>query len=1114
MGNLEVWEDVMDESLDTQVAPELGDVVTGKAHRIYTDAREFFKRTYFTDTMLQIFERLIETFEGRERHNLFLIYSLFGGGKTHTILAIYHAFNDPDALLDEDVLHGYPPEKREKIVEIAEKIKELGGVRIVPVYGKGEIGRPSKPLDLKAYKVRTVWGYIAHALGKYDVMRTDDENLTAPEIEVIRELFSGQKVLLLIDEIVHHVDNLAKSANEDDRRYAGNVAKFLDALGTALLGTKSAVVMTLPMEKEGKAEEEYDRNVVLSLWKAVRRVGGSELYSPLRTEGVAGGELVEVLKKRIFKRIDEREKERIIAVYREVYSNTEVFGRGSAEALMKTYPFHPEYIATLRTIVERGNLQKTRDMVRITRVVVRKLLKEFEERKFAPSLIMPFHINPKDRKIHGILFSGNKLFADYGSAVLDSDFEDSKFAKFSKPTLAELVLRHIFLVTYPYDSPIPLPGFPTKESIARAVYEKNLFGAEGWTPADILNIVEEIDNAVVFIYLNKKGGVYWFWRVANVAQIVESKKEELLSYNYREVYNELKKYIHRMVVEGKMLTKKKKIEDQVDFFDAIIVDTTPQEFEDTEDYKLQVLVRDDIDKDTLWDIIYKHGTGTRTYKNTVVVCYLRSIQGGRSPLKSLLETTATIIACDKVTGDIRAKYGQWGDDVVEIQTSMVKDIRERNLKDLEEGIVKEFKYVAYPYNDDVMEVTASSSSKSVVRRVYDALVSNGKAVTELTFEGLKEYFSEYAEIDIENSMGIPFSEIRRIIRSNTRLPMIRDSLLKEAIKEGVRDLEIGIERGKEILFKRVYNEIPNVKEEGVYIETVRPSDVILPRRVALNRQIANLLKMEKRNVVEGDKLINLWFEVYLTPSSEPLLLRELVEEVDGELRVKDEYFDTVLHGHIVRRYEEKPIKEENEFVINVDRKRIEGKPEEVVEVSVSIEPLRNEGFEVTLEINYGELESYEGIVPFTTKWILQIPKEKRVATLTAHADGVVKTESITLIPRTDIITVSELDSRHENHQLLEILGIESSDDLESIPESINGFVEGSFSINNAFKAKLNDLAMDVAKYIIKEVGDILGKKAILDINFHVEGEVILDDWLIESLRPLNGKVTFKLKKRD
>ncbi len=186
LGPFEVWDDVMDETLDTQVAPpELGgDVVSGNAPEIYTDPLEFFRRTYFTESMLDIIEKLVETLEGGERHNIFLIYSLFGGGKTHTLITLYHAFKNPDAMLDPEVLAGHdPPERRERIRELAERIRSLGRVRVVPVYGKGRIGQPSKPpLEVGPYRVRTVWGgYIAHVLGRYHIVERDDENQTVPE---------------------------------------------------------------------------------------------------------------------------------------------------------------------------------------------------------------------------------------------------------------------------------------------------------------------------------------------------------------------------------------------------------------------------------------------------------------------------------------------------------------------------------------------------------------------------------------------------------------------------------------------------------------------------------------------------------------------------------------------------------------------------------------------------------------------------------------------------------------------------------------------------------------------------------------------------------------------
>lgn len=1116
LGNLEVWEDVLDESLDTQVAPELGDVISGEAHKIYTDSREFFRRTYFTDSMIQIFERLLDTFEKGGKHNLFLIYSLFGGGKTHTILAIYHAFKDPNALFDDEVLEGYPEEKKEKIKHIAERLKNVN-VKIVPIYGKGHLGQPSKPLDFGAYKVRTVWGYMGHALGKYYLVENDDRNYTVPAVPTIRKLFEGQKVLLLVDEIVHYFDNLYNSRDEDDRRYAGNVAKFFDAIGTALIGTDSAMVMTLPMEKKGgieQVEKEYNKDVVLAIWQAVTRVGGAELYSPLRTEGAIGGEIVEILKKRIFRKIEG--KERIVSMYRDAYSNVEVFGRAPQllEELSRIYPFHPEYITTLRTVVERGNLQKTRDMVRITRIVVRKLVREFEESGFAPSLIMPFHVDPTNERIKGLLFGKNPVFGDYAT-VLDIDLNDSKFRKFSNPELTKIVVTYIFLKTYPYDHPTPLPDFPNKDRIARAIYEHNLFEAKGWLATDIVDTMDELKKVVAFIYLNIKDEIFWFWRVANVSQMIEAKKDEILSSRLGEVHRKLEDYISRMVFKG-TVGKKKKSDHKIPFFNEnnILITRGPQEFQDNEDYKLQILVREEreISEDLLWRIIYTYGTGTRTYRNTVAVCYLQN-----GSLDPLLEIVARIMACDEVKGDIKAKYQSYGDEVVEIQSSMVKHILDQNLGQLEEQVIAAFRNVAYPQDDDVTIVPATPTSKSIVQNVYDALVSHGKIAAELGFEGFVRYLKEKANKNLEK-ITISFGELRRLIRSNTRLPMIEDNLLKEVIKEGVRDLRIGIKRDHRVLLKQVYrDQLPSHEESGYHLDTVKTGDLIIPAKKALNELINQLLEEEKEEV-KDNKIIRIWFEVYPTPSSGEIHLRDLVEKVNGEYKVKDEYYETVLLGYIVRRYEEIIIEKPREFSLDVRPQYVEGRPGEIVEIQVSLTPLKGESFEVELEVSAGELESTGGTVPFSTVWILEIPKEKREYIITARTDGNIKKKSVTLVPKTGIIEVSELEEKHKGYQLLEIKGIKELHDFEIIPERLKGYGIGNLTIEEPYyHVTFKEFDLELLREFIKPVIDfktLLEFEVSFNMNIVVDEEVIIDDLWIQALRPLNKKVIFRLKERE
>ncbi|MEM5815450.1 MAG: hypothetical protein QXL14_00170 [Candidatus Aenigmatarchaeota archaeon] len=86
----EPWEDVFNASLDEHLAPELGDLLS-EEESIYADAYQFFSRTYITDSIMESLENIVAILKGEGGNNTFTIYSLFGGGKTHTLFAIYHA---------------------------------------------------------------------------------------------------------------------------------------------------------------------------------------------------------------------------------------------------------------------------------------------------------------------------------------------------------------------------------------------------------------------------------------------------------------------------------------------------------------------------------------------------------------------------------------------------------------------------------------------------------------------------------------------------------------------------------------------------------------------------------------------------------------------------------------------------------------------------------------------------------------------------------------------------------------------------------------------------------------------------------------------------------------
>jgi predicted AAA+ superfamily ATPase len=1117
-GPYEVWEDVLDESFDSQVAPELGDVYTGEAPEIYRDPKEFFKRTYFTDATVEILKRILDTFEGKERRNIFLIYSLFGGGKTHLLLTLYHAFKTPEALEDPEVLEGYIPEKRETIRELAERIKLLGeSVKVVPVYGKGRVGQPSIPLDVGPYSVKTIWGYIAHSLGKYSIVEKNDKNLTVPDIETLRDLFRGEKVLLLIDEIADYVDNLYNSGAEEDRRYAKNVDNFIDRLSTALSSSTSSMVITLPMTEEGgnlRTQEEYNHSVVRALWDAVRRVGGADSYTPVRTVGI-NDELVEVLKKRIFKRVDPDIRRRTLERIRSENNDVEIFGHGGfTHEIPRTYPFHPEYIQILRTIIEKTDLQRTRDMIRITRIVVRNLIDRYEKEGFAPAIILPIHIDLTNDRIRGMLFGEKSKFADYASIIDAELVNDEKYRAFRHPELARMILTYIFLRTYPFDAPTPLNDFPTLTTISRAIYDPETFSKKQWIPADIKDTVEEIESHPHFVFLNRKDGVFWFWRVANVTKMVDSKTEELIESSYGEIWNQLVRYVDQLVREKRSIAARGKgstVEEHVRFFEQVIVSKEPQELMDNEMYKLFVLVSEDVDEKLLKGIMFQIGSGSRTYKNTVVVCY--PIPG---TMKHLIMTTARDMACQRVMDTVKEMYGKYGEDVVKIQLNQLRDIRNRALEDLENQIVGSFRKVAYPVKDGIDTADAPASSKSVVENVYSALKGRGKIVEEFDFIEFANWLKENIGLNILKPEGYYVSELRKIICSNPSAPMVDFENLKKSIKEAVRKLKIGLERKGKILFKKVYSEIPDfAQESGVEISKVEPDDIILPANEALRRQVCELLKQEKDEIRDG-KRYRVWYEIYLPSSEFSELLKNLVTVENEECQIGDE--EAVMYGLILEKKEEVEIKK-GEFDLEVARRSVEGKPGEKVEI-----PFRITAFgdtEIELSSEYGEL-SYQNVFlregeSLEILWNMTIPSEKKVVKIEAKSEEKMIPKEIVLVPKVEssVLETNTLDETHKGMFLVSVKSIRDLDTLKSLPEDFEGVVSGRLETEKPeWKVQFSETDRKTFEYIASELEDFLGTKALLDVDFRLSEPQMINDLIFEKLRPLNGKVSFILKKGD
>ena len=73
-----------------EFAADITAVRTGKAPDIYKNASNFFERTYITEGMKLLLTQVAERISGKGGEPVIQLQTAFGGGKTHTMLAVWH----------------------------------------------------------------------------------------------------------------------------------------------------------------------------------------------------------------------------------------------------------------------------------------------------------------------------------------------------------------------------------------------------------------------------------------------------------------------------------------------------------------------------------------------------------------------------------------------------------------------------------------------------------------------------------------------------------------------------------------------------------------------------------------------------------------------------------------------------------------------------------------------------------------------------------------------------------------------------------------------------------------------------------------------------------------
>jgi hypothetical protein len=513
-------------------AADLGAVDRGDpaTPRVYREPDEFFRTTFLTVKLRQLLEDVLTVLGGGAGDRVLQLRTPFGGGKTHSMLALYHLMKSRDAI---------------DVPEIA-SLPNPGAGRVAVLSGLDL--DPWTPREVDDLQIQTLWGELAYRIGGqagFERVRIHDEKGSPPGNDVLRPILEGGPVLILLDEVLVHVQRAG--GRDGDAPYRKQVMNFLQGLTELVRGIPSAAMVYSLQASEHEAAG--DAALLGDLDHLVTRIDA-------KRQPVDDEEVMRVVRRRLFPEFGtspdhaamakETAREYALAFTRLRESAAETAAERRAVAVdaerfeqrvLDSYPFHPELLDLMyhrwgslpsyqRT---RGALQFLANVVSATRQQVR----------LPRPLIGPGDVPLEDERVQGTFFSQVGERERY-SSVLAADLS-------GPDARAQEVDRRIGAASATFDqlkvgtraaTAIMLYSFGARQGEERGVVEGDLVEALVSPELD-RNVVTTalVDLREELLYLHHVGRRYRFEPKANLNLLIA---EERKKFGSEEVLDHVK----------------------------------------------------------------------------------------------------------------------------------------------------------------------------------------------------------------------------------------------------------------------------------------------------------------------------------------------------------------------------------------------------------------------------------------------------------------------------------------------------------------------------------------------------------------------------------------------
>ncbi len=616
-GGLKPWREIITPHPDVssgryqqaEFAADLNQVYRGEGSDEYRDAKEFFRRTYLTEGLKSLLIGALKRLSGAGGDPVIQLQTNFGGGKTHSMIALYHLFSSGESASS---LVGI-----ENVFANAEveKIPQGKCAVLVAQALSVAISRPKEDGTI----IRTMWGELAYQLGGregFEMVAEADAHGVSPGSDVLRELFiKFGPCLILIDEWVLFVRQLyGKDENPPPAGSFETNLSFAQSLTEAARATNNTLIVASLPASDIEVGGEGGKQALSRLEHTFGRI-----QSPWRPANAEEG--FEIVRRRLFQDITDPKdfvaRDAVIRAFMEMYrgQSSSEFPSECKEAeyerlMRNAYPIHPELFKRLYD--DWGTLdkfQRTRGVLRLMAAVIHNLW----EKNDGMLLIMPASI-PLDASNVKSELTQYLPQADTWTPIIEKDVDginslplelDRENPTFGRFSACRRVARTLYI-----------GSAPTLDTAHRGI-EDNLIKLGCAQPKETVSTfgdaLRRLSDRATHLYLDNSR--YWFSTQPSVTRLAQDRAGQQKDDDVKaEIIRRIKEGTAHANLRGefsKVYPCLSSSGDIPDERDARLVILAP-EFSHTLRSKTSEAIEKSI------EILNQRGTSPRQYRNTLV----------------------------------------------------------------------------------------------------------------------------------------------------------------------------------------------------------------------------------------------------------------------------------------------------------------------------------------------------------------------------------------------------------------------------------------------------------------------------------------------------------------